>query len=255
MKKSTLYTGFFILALVLLVAYQYNNLMRVRMELAMQKNNMNALKDTVEKTTNALGQAQFEKSTLITTKKDLANFNLELFNEMKAQRGQVAYLQTVVATLATGHDTPTVIMPQITGSTDTTISYSLPWTSFKRFDSSNFRSLAGTTNLTINKTGIKTASSEISDDQIGFNIVTGLEKKKDHYEIFIRSNYPNFNVTRIDGAYIPQKDLFPPQKLQKWTIGPSINFGIGAGGTSIPTVKPVFYGGIGISLTRKVISF
>ena len=42
MKKSTLYTGFFILALVLLVAYQYNNLMRVRMELAMQKNNMNA---------------------------------------------------------------------------------------------------------------------------------------------------------------------------------------------------------------------
>jgi hypothetical protein len=258
MKKQHFYIGVFIAILIAILCVQQCSLSNLKTDLAMKDNNMRALQDTIEETKNDLGQVQFEKSVLISSEAGLKELNSEIAAEVKAQSGKVAYLAKIVSGIQTQHDGPTNIDTGLIGKSgnpcDSIANYTLPWNSDKTFDANNSRKLNGVTSFTMNKGAITNATNEVKQDEMNFDIVTGLEKKDDHYEIFIRSNYPGFKPSKIDGAFIPQKDLFPPQKKQKWSIGPTFNGGLGAAFT--PTgVQPALYVGVGLGINYGFIKF
>jgi hypothetical protein len=104
----------------------------------------------------------------------------------------------------------------------------------------------------MNKGKLINPSVKITNDIIGFNIITGLKKNNEFYEIFVRSDYPGFKPTKIDGAFIPQKDLFPTQKKYHWNIGPTFNIGLGV---PMSTIEPVIYVGVGIGISYTWFKF
>jgi uncharacterized coiled-coil protein SlyX len=230
----------------------------LKTDMAMKENNINALNDSVTETKNKLGKTQFEKSVLIATKAGLKDLNVDLVKEINAQKGKIAYLSKIAAGIATTHDGPTIIVPVPNSLNanpcDTIASFDLPWNSDKEYDINNYRKLNGVSKFTMNKGLITSATNEIKQDEIAFDIVTGLEKKDDHYEIFIRSNYPGFKPTKIDGAFIPQKDLFPPQAKQKWSVGPTFSGGLGACYTP-SGLQPAIYVGVGLGISYKFFGF
>ena len=70
----------------------------------------------------------------------------------------------------------------------------------------------------------------ITTDEFGMSLITGLTENKDGLlEIFIKSPYPGFKVTSIDGALIDPneseviKKYFPPKR---WAIGFYGGYGI-----------------------------
>jgi hypothetical protein len=264
MKKEVYYVGLFII-LIFILCWQQCNVSRLKTDLAMKDNNLKALTDTITETKNKLGQAQYEKSVLISSKKGLEDLNADLAKEVKAQAGKIAYLSKIVSGISTDHGGPIDITPiqdpisqDYFGDpcdTSTLASYRLPWNSDKQFDSINYRKLSGEAAFTMKNGKIVNATHQVLKDEINFDLVTGLEKKGDHYEIFVRSNYPGFKPSKIDGAFIPQSDLFPPQKKKQWTVGPAFNAGIGLAGTTLQNLSPVFYIGVGIGITKKWFQF
>lgn len=258
MNRKNFYVFAIIAFLIAILCIQQCSLSNLKTDMAMKDNNMRALQDTIKKTKNDLGQVQYEKSVLISSEVGLKELNSELAAEVKAQSGKIAYLSKIVSSIQTDHNGSTNIDTGLIGNNgnpcDSIANYTLPWNSDKTFDKNNFRKLNGITSFTMNKGIITNASNEVKHDEISFDIITGLEKKDDHYEIFIRSNYPGFKPSKIDGAFIPQKDLFPPQKKQRWSIGPTFSGGIGTAFTP-SGVQPALYIGIGLGLNYGFIKF
>ena len=258
MNKRILYVIGIIAVLIAILCMQQCSLSRLKTDLAMKDNNINALKDTITETKNDLGQVQHEKSVLITSEKGLTDLNKELAAEVNAQSGKIAFLSKIVAGISTSHNGPQALTPKPrnpkANPCDTIATFDLPWNSDKEHDINNWRKLNGQTTFTMNKGIITSALNEVKTDEIAFDIVTGLEKKGDHYEIFVRSNYPGFKPTKIDGAFIPQKDLFPPQAKQKWSVGPTLSGGLGVCLT--PTgLQPALFMGIGLGINYKFFGF
>ena len=225
-------------------------------KLWMKETNEVALKDTIRETKNLLKKEQYEKISLIVTKEDLKNLNEDLSKEVDAQKGKVAQLQILVATLKTPKAPPSSGQPKPDSPKkpcDTLINYIVNWSFPQKFDEYNFRNLAGTTKFSIDRGVMKTSISEVTLDEISFNIITGLKKKDDYYEIFVRSDYPGFKPSRIEGAFIPQKDLYPPSNRKRWTVGPG--FQIGMGGSYSPSLRPSWYFGLGIGIQYNWVSF
>jgi len=258
MNKRNLYVIGIIAILIAILCMQQCSLSHLKTDMAMKDNNINALKDTLTVSKNKLGQVQSEKSVLITSERGLKDLNKELADEVKAQSGKIAFLAKIVAGISTDHGGPQDIaaVPRDPKANpcDTIASFDLPWNSDKQYDINNWRKLNGQSTFTMNKGVITSATNEVKQDEIAFDIVTGLEKKDDHYEIFIRSNYPGFKPSKIDGAFIPQKDLFPPQAKQKWTVGPTFSGGLGACFTP-SGMQPAIFVGVGLGISYKLFGF
>lgn len=250
---------FIVIAIIIIILFKLQNdkLEQARADLAQIELNNKALLDTIEITKNRVGQLQYEKSVFITTQQNLENLSKELSKELIAQKGTIAFLQKIVSSIVTQHN-ETAVIPILNDSSsnpcDSIAAYTFPWQSDVFYDSLNFRNLSGELKFTMDHGIIVQSSSKVTQDITSFDLITGLEKKDDHYEIFVRSNYPGFSPSRISGAFIPQKDLSLLDK-RKWVFGPSLNFGIGAGGISTKNIGPVVYVGAGFSVTRKWLSF
>jgi len=245
-----------VIVLIILLMQQCDARKKAEYDLALAGNNIAALNDTIKLTTNRLGNAQYEKRTFITSVKNLEKLNSELYQEVKAQKGQVAQLTKIVGVLSTPKpkdpiDGTTVIKGVPCDSLGG--SYLTTWETLQRFDSINSRSLKAQTEIFLKNKKVEKSQTKILEDRISFDLVTGLEKKDDGYRIFVRSNYPGFAPAKISGAFIPQSDLLPPQKRKNWSLGFGPHIGLGI--RVVPTPMPVWYVGIGLNYQFNLINF
>ena len=241
-----------IVILVLLLFRQCEATKFASSETQRYKNNVAALSDTIEATKNKLGKTQYEKSVLVASYDELKDLNSDLTSEIDAQKGKVAQLTKLVAILSTPHVGPIPGTGTVEGNPCDSIggSYIAEWKDMEVYDVNNWRTLAGKTTIKVKGGKLIANETLISDDQIGFDLITGLEKKTDHYEIFVRSNYPGFKPTKIDGAIIPVNDLIPTPPNKPWSLG--AGFQVGGGITSNGVGG---YIGIGISLQYTLLKF
>ena len=69
----------------------------------------------------------------------------------------------------------------------------------------------------------------ITTDELGISLTTGLTENGDFLEIFVKSTYPGFTPTSINGSLIDPtkseviKKYFPPKK---WAIGVFVGYGV-----------------------------
>jgi hypothetical protein len=253
---SRVYMLFAIIILLIILLQQCDSRQKAEHDLAMANNNILALNDTITKTQNRLSQEQYEKRSFITSLSGLKDINRELYDEVKAQKGRVAQLTKIVGVLATPKPVePIGGVTTVTGTPCDSLggTFATEWESRQQFDTVNSRILKARTEISLRDKKVESSQTNILQDEISFDLVTGLEKKDDGYKIFIRSNYPGFSPKKITGAFIPQSDLLPPQPRKNWSLGIGPQTGLGV--RVIPTPMPVWYIGIGLNLQFNLINF
>lgn len=207
----------------------------LRKEAERQSQNTRALMDTVKTVVNKAGEEQSEKLTLIATADELKKYNQDLYEELKKQKAQVMQLVSTTAsinsqvkgiqtTLDQDPDMPTPPGEKWPKS------YRLNWAYDSTYSPGNFQRISGFSRIKVlNDSTFVPGATDITQNSIGFKLVTGLEKDGDDYKIFVKSNHPGFKVSDIEGAVIPRKDnpLFPQSSKWNWgiTFGPAISIG------------------------------
>lgn len=262
-NKFTLIVLLAAVVFLLLFLQQCNSNANLKKEKDLMEQNDKALKDTLSFTKTRNGQMQAEISTLVMDKGTLEKTNKGLYDEVREQKGKVAQINRVNAELRSQivvlEGMIAKDMDEPSGSVDAAGNYSkypINLThSFKydtTFSPGNYRRIAASTKLKLtNDSTVVPGSTTITEDVFGISFITGLEKKDDHYEIFVRSKYPGFQVTKLEGAIIPQDDLLPPQKKKHWTVGPYVGGSINItreGATS-------FGGSVGVGIMYSIFRF
>lgn len=245
--------------------------------------NIAAFKDTLIIERNKVGEWQAKHAVIAATAKDLKILNEELYNEVQKQKGNVIYLSKInaqleqkIKDLQNTPDDPDNITVNVNNDGTQTVN----WKYDTVYSKGNERHMVGTAKIGfMNDTAVvKTYITDKGDtlsiriplidkddvivnipkDIIKMTLVTGLERdeKDDVLRIFVRSSYPGFQVTDLEGAIIdPQKDeliksYFPRKRFVIGTYG-----GIGATFNMFDNYKPAIGPSIGISLTYKIFEF
>lgn len=193
--------------------------------------NITALNDTIRSYKDKNSQLVYEKSAFISKLKGLESLNKELSEELKYLKDHpIVIIKTRIKIV---HDT--VYIPVNIGDPthliDGSISRNLTWKYEKDFSGGNYRKLAGDLDVIVDSNlNLTSSPMHITTDEFGMSLITGLTENKDGLlEIFIKSPYPGFKVTSIDGALIDPneseviKKYFPPKR---WAIGFYGGYGI-----------------------------
>lgn len=225
-----------ILLLILLflgAKYMFDGYSNLKVQLEISEQNQLALTDSIRVTENKYKELVFSKNTLIAQKGNLEDLNKDLANAVKRERGKVRSLNRIVSE----------VKADTVFTNNTLILYKdgtngLSWNYDTIYDKNNERHISGISNFSIDSNGnIRPLKTIISKDEFKFNLITGLKEKDGNVEIFVRSDYPNFNVTKLDGAIIdPQNHpiIKKYQKNKRWGIGPYAGVGIGINSNQIP---------------------
>jgi hypothetical protein len=244
--KTNLFLLIAVIVLVILFLKQCQVAKELKINEQVAHGNLEALRDTVKIERNRAGEIEFTKQSLISKSQDLEKWNKDLAALVKKEKGKVIYIQQAsggIKTLPSEVITNTVTIYDNETSSIETVFDTI-------YSTDNYRRLKLLTTVKMDSSKIKSSSSKILDDQIGFNIVTGLKEEGGKIRITIRSDYPGLTFSKIDGALVdPHKSevlkrMFPPKKFG---LGPVIGYGLN------PTMKPGYF--IGLGLQYNIIRF
>lgn len=253
MKSNKLNIVLLILILIasLIIVFLINKNGDLRVENNISEQNEKALKDSIRVTKNKVGDLEFSKNILISEKGDLKNLNEDLDKELAKEKGKVFELTKYVVKLKQEKDTVTVTNELVTYPEGVN---GLKWEYKNTYDSENFREIAGISKFSIDSLGlIKPLDTEITKDIFQFNIIQGLREKGDNLEMFVRSDYPGFELRDLNSVLIDPNNHPAVKKFtKKKKYG--ISLYTGYGGTLIDnTVKIAPQ--VGVGLTYDLIQF
>ena len=219
-------TGFIVL-LCLVIAFLLNSRNKLKTELAISNQNIIALNDTIKITINKHGDKEASKTVVISSSDDLKKVNKELANELSKEKGKIFELNQIIASLSNN--------PKDTIKTNNTIIkynngvYHLAFNYDTVYNEKNSHHIKGLNILKLKDSTIQDLKTFITLDQMNFNLVTGLKENTDGtLGIFVRSDYPNFNVSSLEGAIIdPDKNPIMKKisNTYKFHVGPYLGVG------------------------------
>ena len=229
------FIGYLIAIVVILFLVQTcKNNTDLRKDLSNYSQNVSALTDTLKKERLKNGDLQYSISGFIISEKNLKDLNLQLYNDVKEQKGRVISINRAVINLNQNiKDLNKYIdsLKTIIGSSiklnDST--YILPWTLSYTYDLNNYDTFKGETELGLNlKTGGKSLSdisvinknTELLSRSSRISLVWGQKMEKGKLRIFVNSAYPGFSAGSLEGVL-----LDAPSK-KHWFPGWSIGIGI-----------------------------
>jgi len=197
------------------------------------KQNVFTLKDSLRVYKDKTGKLVYEKGALISENKDLVKLNADLANEVKNLKDNpLVVIKTVVKIV---HDTTYIeIKPTNSGKWNgNTFTKNFEWDLSNKYSSENYRLIKGNFDVYIDSSfKLSTSKMKIIKDELNMSMSTGLTENKDGFlEIFVKSDYPGFKVSKLDGALIDPKKS---EVLKKYFVPKRWGLGI--------------YGGYGISL-------
>lgn len=226
----------------------------LKSDLANAKNNQAALVDSVRVSKNRAGELQYQIRSFVSSFEELKTLNADLASEVQKQKGQVAQLTKIIGRLTTIHVDPIPGTTAASGQPCDSLggSFVTKWESYKQYDSINSRRLKGETTVKLKDKKVVNSETNILIDDISFDLVTGLTQVNDHFEIFVKSNYPGFKPTSIKGTFIPTEKLCPKDPPKKWSFGAGPQAGVGITG---PGISLGYYFGVGLSIQYTLFKF
>jgi len=248
LKRKDIVLLAIVAALCLLLFRQCDSNLSLKSQIKIQNMNLDALKDTVRIQENKAGEATYVRKTLLSSKEDLEKLNKGLAEELDKQKGKVIVIEKVITeTKVDTHYVNNYLTSYQNGN------YSLDWKYDSLFSVNNYRKFSGKSFFivdTINNSVIP-GKTRIDQDEMGFSFITGLREKDKALEIFVTPKYPGMKITDIEGAVIDPyksdvlKTMFPNKK---WSVGPYVGIGVGAGYglNGKPIAGPVFNIGLGV---------
>lgn len=193
--------------------------------------NIIALNDSIRTYKGNDSKLVFEKSALISENGNLKTLNKGLSDEVKKLKDNPIVI--IKTTIKIVHDTikVPVYISGTSWSTDSTkVTRHLDWKYEKEHSIGNYRKIEGSFDATVDTSlNLTTSPMHITTDETGMSLTTGLtENERGLLEIFVKSDYPGFVVTQLDGALIdPKKSdvlkkYFPPKR---WALGVYAGYG------------------------------
>lgn len=212
--------------LFLLLLHTYNSNANLRTQLNISNQNAKALADSVRVSKNKVGDLEYSKNVLVSEKNELSNLNSDLKKELDKEKGKVYELTKYVASIDNGpvDGVPTVVevYPDSTQG--------LKWKYEKIYDSENYRLIAGESKFKIDSLGnVTPLFTELTQDEIKFNVIQGLREKDGNIEMFVRSDYPAFKLDDLNSVIIDPKNhpvLKKFTKQKRFGIGPYVGYGV-----------------------------
>lgn len=207
----------FAIILFMLLMAQCNKTNTLNKKLTTSEQNVKALNDSVRQTQTKDNKPEFDKLALLTDKvSNLEKLSTDLAEEVRNTKGKTTYITKVGASIK--HDT--TYLPAKTTVTDSMIT-----TNFSKdtvYSQGNSRYLAGYTTYDI-KSGESLAA--VTKDSLNLSLITGIKNlDKGKPEIFVRSPYPGFTPTSIEGAILDPSLFKPKNKQRLITIGLNIGY-------------------------------
>lgn len=202
-----------ILAIVfaLVNLFQYNNSQEMKKKLEVAEHNIAAANDEVRITKDKAGREEANKLAFLTDQvSELKKLNEDLYKEVKDIKGKVStVIKSDVQIIE--KPVPFIVKAELT---DSTIRSDFNYDS--TYSPGNFRKLSGYTKYNLKNGSV---SGEKTTDEIGIRFTTGIKNlDKGKPEIFLKSDYPGFQVTQLDGAVI-DPGLFKKDKPKRLTFG------------------------------------
>lgn len=214
----------------------------------MLEQNQKALTDSVRVSKNKVGELEYSKNVLVTEKKDLAKLNKELYDELKKSKGDVYELNKYVIYLK-GKPQP---IPSSITFTDSIVE--VEWEKDTIFNPGNSRFIKGKSifSAKIIKDSIvfsKPLTTLLNDD-LKLTVFQGFREKDGNLEVYVRSNYPGFELQDLSSVIVDPKD-HPilnkfSEKPKRFGIGVYGGYGLGINGVSPQ---------IGIGIQYNIIRF
>ena len=181
--------------------------------------NQKVFSDSIRNYKNTNGKLVYQRGILIASKKELKQLNSNLYKEIKDLKDnpKVIYQTEVVIKRDT---TPIRTIVEAIDSD----SYMFAWKYDTTYSKGNFQKISGSTLFDIDSIGPNNVQTKIEENSFGLSLTTGLVEGKETYEIFVKSNYPGFEVTSIEGSIIDKKMIRSNES--QWVIGPQFGYGI-----------------------------
>lgn len=217
-NKGAVIVTALVAVLLLLNVYQYNSNKETKKQLAVIEHNLKVANDSVRITKDKAGKDEADHlAYYVKNNADLQKLNKDLADEVKNTKGKVSTIVKEQVKIVT--DTVYLASNTTIDEKDSTITTDFNFDS--TYNPGNFRHLKGFTKYDY-KT--KQSNSQLTKDEIGIAIITGIKNlDKGKPEIFVRSNYPGFTVTQIDGAVLDPK-LFQTEKQRRISLGLNLGF-------------------------------
>lgn len=190
----------------------------LRKQIAVANHNINALNDTIRVTKDRQDRDEYNKLALLTDKlSNLEKLNADLVKEVKAVKGKVSTIITgEVVVKEVEKPVPFLVKGELVDSTITT-----NFAFDTIYNPGNWRKIKGFTKYNL-RNGV--ADGQLTQSDFGMKFTTGIKNlDKGKPEIFLKSDYPGFSVTALDGAVLDPK-LFQKSKTKLITTGVNIGW-------------------------------
>lgn len=193
------------------------------------KQNIFALNDSIRFYKTKNNELVYKKGALIIENESLKSLNKYLYEDIKdlkdkplvAIKTDIKIIQDTISVFTSSNDKK---------NPDGSLEKILKWEFEKHFDKNNYRKFSANSKIIVDTLhNLLIDSLHITKDEIGLSLVTGFTENGDYLEIFVKSNYPNFVPTRIDGALIEPKKSEILKKYfpnKKWNLGIYGGYGI-----------------------------
>ena len=221
------------------------------------KQNVFTLNDSLRSYKDDNGELVYEKGALISENSNLNELNADLSKEIKYLKDNpLVVIKTVVKIV---HDTVYVdIKPTDTGKwVGNSFTKNFEWELNNIYSTSNYRILEGNFDVYVDSLfNLSTSKMKIIKDELSMTLSTGITENRDGLlEIYVKSDYPGFKPSKLDGALIDPKDsdvlkkYFPPKK---WGIGVYGGYGVSLNPV---TLLPATGVQIGIGLQYNILQW
>lgn len=249
-----------LIILAVLLFQSYSTLNRERADRTykekLDKQNLNALKDSITVTFNKKLQAyEYSKDNYVVQKlSDLEQYNKTLSDELKKVKGDVIAAISTTAKIDLGKITTSNDLKVIDQKTNY---YGLSFNS-NYVDSGFVQKISGTSkfyvipNSITKEWNIKPDVTVLDTNLTSLNITYGFKELDKQYKVFAITKSDKVKLTDLTGGYfIDKQPTSPPAKPKKWGIGPYV----GAGLNSDTKFNPTLGYSIGIGIHYNILQW
>lgn len=238
------------LILIFFQVQSCNRNKRLKKELAVAEHNLKAANDTIRVVLDRVGKEELNKLAFLTDKvSKLEELNQELYAEVKNIKGRVSTI--IKSDIKIVHDTvPLIVKGELIDSVvRTDFDFS------KQYGQGNGRKLAGYTKFDL-RNGY--TSGTLTQDEITMRFTTGIKNlDKGKPEIFLKSDYPGFTATGLEGAVLDPKLFASKKKVPLITVGVGvgwvpITYDIGSKVWSTQLDRVGVSGGINVNILKLI---
>jgi len=214
------------------------------------KQNISALNDTLKTEKKRNGELQTSISGFVSTEKELKALNADLYNQVKAQKGDVLSLSNAIIQLKQDTTQLRKYLNKALSENGHTIpigdnKYLLPWTLRYDYDKDNFDLFKG---KTLVNSSFDHLGTELLSRTTQISLSWGQTIEDNKLRVFVESKYPGFTVESLKGVLIDPNESPYISKLMKkkhwfngWNIGLGVTpgYNLGTGGYSL-VIGPTF---------------